>query len=68
MGLARSWSICKNELYFYVLAIKKLEIDIFKTLFTIVLQNMKYLGTNPTKSAQDQYIGNYKILMKNVNT
>ena len=57
------------KLYFYVLVIKKkLETEIFKALFTIVPQNMKYLGTNPTRSVQDQYTRNYKILMKNVNT
>ena len=55
------------KLYFYVLAIKKkLEIDIFKALFTIVPQNMKCLGTNPTKCVQVPYEEKYRTQVNKI--
>lgn len=47
-----------------MLAINKSEVDINKTnIIYNAIENMRFVGTNLAKEAQDLYIENYKALM-----
>ena len=57
----------RNPLHSYTLNNEKTEREIKETVpFTIVTKKIKYLGINLLKETKDQYIENYKTLMKEI--
>lgn len=60
-------SLCKNQLYFYTLAINSLKRKLRERFHYNSITRVKYLGINLVKEVQDLHTQNYKTLPKDTN-